>query len=143
MFLKTCCIKYILLICFVAYSGVGYQNGYRSEQGCCYGNHSSNQQGFCPIRTPSPTDSVHSVSPCDPEYENEYPGATELLVSNLDYNISPREWKHILLTTFHPHVKVGIIIYSLILNNLVRLVVRRIKKRLAVYPVICFYHTFT
>ena len=61
---------------------------------------------FYPIRTPSPTDSVRSVSPCDPEYELEYPGATELLVSNLDYNISPREWKHILLTTFHPHVKV-------------------------------------
>ena len=97
------------LICLfiTAYSGIGYQNGYRAEQGTCFGNHSNNQQGFCPIRSPSPTDSVRSVSPCDPEYELEYPGATELIVSNLDYNISPREWKHILLTTFHPHVKVS------------------------------------
>ncbi|KAL3876190.1 hypothetical protein ACJMK2_034060, partial [Sinanodonta woodiana] len=30
----------------------------------------------------------------------------ELFVSNLDYNISPGEWKNILQTTFSPHVKV-------------------------------------
>ena len=97
----------IVIDVFSAYNGTSYLNGYRSDQGTCncYG-YNGNHQGFCPIRSPSPTDSIRSISPCDPEYENEYPNATELLVSNLDYNISPREWKHILLTTFHPHVKV-------------------------------------
>ncbi|XP_041362324.1 meiosis regulator and mRNA stability factor 1-like isoform X2 [Gigantopelta aegis] len=32
--------------------------------------------------------------------------SVELVVSNLDYNISPKEWRKILFTTFHPHVKV-------------------------------------
>ncbi|XP_071106106.1 meiosis regulator and mRNA stability factor 1-like [Haliotis cracherodii] len=33
-------------------------------------------------------------------------GPVELVVTNLDYNISAKEWRKILFTTFHPHVKV-------------------------------------
>ncbi|XP_052266236.1 meiosis regulator and mRNA stability factor 1-like isoform X2 [Dreissena polymorpha] len=85
------------------------QNGY-------YDNYTNNCQsqtqvppyrGFQPIRSASPSESSQcsSMSPCDFNSE-EYPGAVDLLISNLDYNISPREWKHILTTNFHSHIKI-------------------------------------
>ncbi len=41
--------------------------------------------------------------PIDP---NSLP--TQLMVSNLDYNISAREWKKILYTEFQQHVQVTV-----------------------------------
>ncbi|XP_053388921.1 meiosis regulator and mRNA stability factor 1-like [Mercenaria mercenaria] len=73
-------------------------------------------RGFRPIRSASPSESSASSSPCDFNSE-EYPGSVDIVVSNLDYNISPREWKHILSTTFHPHIKILYIDVSLQPDN--------------------------
>ncbi|XP_060076534.1 meiosis regulator and mRNA stability factor 1-like [Ylistrum balloti] len=61
---------------------------------------------FQPIRSDSP--STAGSSPCDqdsPDWDSVV-GPVELLISNLDYNISAKEWRKILFTTFHPHVRV-------------------------------------
>lgn len=94
---------------FSAFPDNGYYN-YQSSQNAPYGNYGnanvSAYKGFRPIRSTSPSESsTASSSPC-PFNSEEYPGSVDLLISNLDYNISPREWKNILSTTFHPHVKV-------------------------------------
>lgn len=82
-----------------------YQNT-QNPSSYSYGNmNGPTNNRFRPIRSASPSESSASSSPCDFNSE-EYPGAVDLLISNLDYNISPREWKHILSTTFHPHIKV-------------------------------------
>lgn len=67
------------------------------------------QNTFRPIQTPSPLLSTESSSPCHLEASewDSLTGPVELLVSNLDYNISAKEWKKILFTTFHPHVTVS------------------------------------
>lgn len=66
---------------------------------------------FRPI-TPSPVPGACS-SPAmedeDLEWEG-FVGPVELLVSNLDYNISAKEWRKILFTTFHPHVRVCVLL---------------------------------
>ncbi|CAC5393561.1 LKAP [Mytilus coruscus] len=62
---------------------------------------------FRPI-TPSPVPGACSSPAMDDEdleWEG-FVGPVELLVSNLDYNISAKEWRKILFTTFHPHVRV-------------------------------------
>lgn len=64
---------------------------------------------FRPITTPPPVPGT--CSPAVEEEELEWDGIVgpvELLVSNLDYNISAKEWRKILFTTFHPHVRVSI-----------------------------------
>ena len=67
---------------------------------------------FCPITSPSPcpsSSSTGSSSTCEhlePADWDSISGPVELLVSNLDYNISAKEWRKILFTTFHPHVRV-------------------------------------
>ncbi|KAK3091075.1 hypothetical protein FSP39_016962 [Pinctada imbricata] len=64
---------------------------------------------FCPITSPSPCPSTSSSSSCEQMDSADWDsisGPVELLVSNLDYNISAKEWRKILFTTFHPHVRV-------------------------------------
>ncbi|XP_033736360.1 meiosis regulator and mRNA stability factor 1-like isoform X2 [Pecten maximus] len=82
-----------------------YQNTYKStshlaERSSPYAN------AFQPIRSDSP--STTGSSPCEqdtPDWDSVV-GPVELLISNLDYNISAKEWRKILFTTFHPHVRV-------------------------------------
>ncbi|OWF50825.1 meiosis arrest female protein 1 homolog isoform X2 [Mizuhopecten yessoensis] len=61
---------------------------------------------FQPIRSDSP--STTASSPCEQDSLDwdSLVGPVELLISNLDYNISAKEWRKILFTTFHPHVRV-------------------------------------
>ncbi|XP_060583297.1 meiosis regulator and mRNA stability factor 1-like isoform X2 [Ruditapes philippinarum] len=95
-----------------------YQNPQNPSPTYPYGNMNgpTTNNRFRPIRSASPSESSASSSPCDFNSE-EYPGAVDLLISNLDYNISPREWKHILSTTFHPHIKILYIDVSLQPDN--------------------------
>ncbi|XP_052765793.1 meiosis regulator and mRNA stability factor 1-like isoform X2 [Mya arenaria] len=82
------------------------QNGYYDNYRNSYQSQGPPQRGFQPIRSASPSESsLSSASPVDFNSE-EFPGAVDLLISNLDYNISPREWKHILTSNFHPHIKI-------------------------------------
>ncbi|XP_048760043.2 meiosis regulator and mRNA stability factor 1-like isoform X2 [Ostrea edulis] len=63
---------------------------------------------FQPILNPSPCPSSASSSSVEIEMGDwdSLTGPVELMVSNLDYNISAKEWRKILFTTFHPHVRV-------------------------------------
>ena len=70
-------------------------------------------QGSNLYRVPTPneigdpsTDFLH------PDFNPRLDGFVELVVSNLDYNIQPREWSKIIYATFHPHVKVHILTLS-------------------------------
>jgi len=90
-------------------SNNGYQsNGYQSNNG-----YFGNKTDFQPIRSASPSETSNSSSPLPMDFNSEeFPGAVDLFISNLDYNISPREWKHILMTNFNPHVKVSNTIFT-------------------------------
>nr|XP_022317028.1 meiosis regulator and mRNA stability factor 1-like [Crassostrea virginica] len=63
---------------------------------------------FQPITSPSPCPSSSSGSSIEVDQGDwdSLTGPVELMVSNLDYNISAKEWRKILFTTFHPHVRV-------------------------------------
>lgn len=98
----------------------GYQNeyvhpSYDNRNGENYGNYSSerdyNDKSGCtfqPITSPSPCPSSTSSSSLEIDQGDwdSLTGPVELMVSNLDYNISAKEWRKILFTTFHPHVRV-------------------------------------
>lgn len=43
---------------------------------------------------------------CSGKLSSENSGPVNLYVSNLDYNISSREWRKILASTFQPHIQV-------------------------------------
>ncbi|KAK6187453.1 hypothetical protein SNE40_005480 [Patella caerulea] len=98
---------------YPAYSPVptNYSNYHNSYNGPNYLQNSSPNRftanSFQPIRNGYMNGGSSfmngSVSPC--EYSN-IEGPVELVVSNLDYNISAKEWRKILFTTFHPQVKV-------------------------------------
>ncbi|XP_069125542.1 meiosis regulator and mRNA stability factor 1-like [Argopecten irradians] len=82
-----------------------YQNPYKSTNHLS-DRHSPYMNAFQPIRSDSP--STTGSSPCEqdmPDWDSVV-GPVELLISNLDYNISAKEWRKILFTTFHPHVRV-------------------------------------
>lgn len=98
----------------------GYQNEYmhptydhRNREN--YGNYPSDRDyndksgyTFQPITSPSPCPSSTSSSSIEIDQGDwdSLTGPVELMVSNLDYNISAKEWRKILFTTFHPHVRV-------------------------------------
>ncbi|XP_061175452.1 meiosis regulator and mRNA stability factor 1-like isoform X2 [Saccostrea echinata] len=101
------------------------QNGYPNESSMHpvydhrnrenYGNYESdrdfndrNVYTFQPITSPSPCPSSSSGSSVEIDQGDwdSLTGPVELMVSNLDYNISAKEWRKILFTTFHPHVRV-------------------------------------
>lgn len=80
----------------------------RVDEGPCMSRQSPVNM-FRPINEPSPTP-VACNSPDIDDEDLEWSGIVgpvELLVSNLDYNISAKEWRKILFTTFHPHVRVS------------------------------------
>ncbi|XP_064600287.1 meiosis regulator and mRNA stability factor 1-like isoform X2 [Liolophura sinensis] len=67
------------------------------------------ETGFQPIRYPTPPprpSSAPTVDNTSSSYYTDANGPVELAVSNLDYNITAKEWRKILFTTFHPQVKV-------------------------------------
>ncbi|KAL5019265.1 hypothetical protein ScPMuIL_004987 [Solemya velum] len=69
----------------------------------------SQPNAFRPIRSFSPMSELSSTPTQESESGEEMEdgqGPVELVVSNLDYNISAKEWRKIIFTTFHPHVKV-------------------------------------
>lgn len=73
----------------------------------------SQTHAFRPIRTFSPMSELSSSPTLESESGEEMEdgqGPVELVVSNLDYNISAKEWRKIIFTTFHPHVKVSIVL---------------------------------
>ncbi|GAB1598641.1 meiosis regulator and mRNA stability factor 1-like, partial [Argonauta hians] len=74
--------------CSQTVSGPNYKNTFRS-------NKTRVLNSFKPTSVPCPELETHSRS-----------GPCELLISNLDYNISPREWKEILHSTFRNAVAV-------------------------------------
>ena len=57
-------------------------------------------------RSPSPLLSAADLCSGTPDDYNPDNSAVELMVSNLDYNISAREWKKILYAEFQQHVQV-------------------------------------
>jgi hypothetical protein len=68
------------------------------------------QQYFQPIRTPpSPVLPPELRSGSDMDRTGDMDDDVELMVSNLDYNISAREWKKILFTEFQQQIQVMII----------------------------------
>ena len=80
----------------------------RVDEGPCMSRQSPVNM-FRPINEPSSVPGACNNPDMDDE-DHEWDGIVgpvELLVSNLDYNISAKEWRKILFTTFHPHVKVS------------------------------------
>ncbi|CAH1794385.1 unnamed protein product, partial [Owenia fusiformis] len=71
-------------------------NGYQRSNSC--------EALFQPIRANSPMSSSRASSESPQVVLEE--GMVDLMVSNLDYNISAREWKKILYTTFQQQVQV-------------------------------------
>ena len=74
-------------------------SGYSSD----YGSHHQGQHGdgpFEPIGNRSPLLSASELGGSGENMSMAGSGLCELVVSNLDYNISAREWKKILYTTF-------------------------------------------
>lgn len=86
----------------------GSASGFRSSPLFCYpGNEEFGTDIFQPIsRTPSPMLSMADLggSPGEDGFDSS---AIELMVSNLDYNISAREWKKILYAEFQQQIQVG------------------------------------
>ncbi|XP_005112252.1 meiosis regulator and mRNA stability factor 1 [Aplysia californica] len=58
-------------------------------------------------RVPTPNDMGDPAADFShPDFNPKLDPFVELVVSNLDYNIHPREWRKIIYATFHPHVKI-------------------------------------
>lgn len=65
------------------------------------------QHGSNLYRVPTPAEiGDPSTDYQHPEFNSGSDPYVELIVSNLDYNIQPREWRKIIYATFLPHVKV-------------------------------------
>lgn len=76
------------------------------------------KNNYC-VRTPTP-DSYDDEEEHDEDVEiyntyNSKNGPVDLYISNLDYNISSREWRKILATTFQPNIQVPIFFFTLCL----------------------------
>uniref|UniRef100_A0A2C9KRA0 HTH OST-type domain-containing protein n=1 Tax=Biomphalaria glabrata TaxID=6526 RepID=A0A2C9KRA0_BIOGL len=69
----------------------------------------SKQHGSNLYRVPTPDEiGEPSTDYINPEFNPDRDSYVELIVSNLDYNIQPREWRKIIYATFFPHVKIGV-----------------------------------
>jgi len=65
------------------------------------------RQGSTVYRVPTPQEMGDpEMDFMQPNFNPDTDRFTELLVSNLDYNIDPRDWSKIIYATFHPHVKI-------------------------------------
>ena len=83
-----------------------------------HGNFGYSEPGqFRPIRFESPHQASHDYRDDSEEVETEEP-MTELMVSNLDYNISAREWRKILYAEFHQHVQVHSNIFRALMSHI-------------------------
>ena len=66
------------------------------------------QRGSNIYRVPTPVEIGDPSSDYfHPDFRLAMDSYVELIVSNLDYNISPLDWRKVIFATFQPHVKVS------------------------------------
>ncbi|KAI8797405.1 meiosis arrest female protein 1 [Biomphalaria glabrata] len=100
----------------------------------------SKQHGSNLYRVPTPDEiGEPSTDYINPEFNPDRDSYVELIVSNLDYNIQPREWRKIIYATFFPHVKILSIHVRLQADNTSMAVVRLVSEQDARFAITQFH----
>ncbi|KAH9513099.1 Meiosis regulator and mRNA stability factor 1 [Bulinus truncatus] len=98
------------------------------------------QHGSNLYRVPTPDEiGEPSTDYLNPEFNPERDQFVELVVSNLDYNIHPREWRKIIYATFFPHVKILSIHVRLQADNTSMATVRLVSEQDARFAITQFH----
>ncbi|XP_059145129.1 meiosis regulator and mRNA stability factor 1-like isoform X3 [Physella acuta] len=98
------------------------------------------QYGSNLYRVPTPDEiGEPSTDYMNPEFNADRDTYVELIVSNLDYNIHPREWRKIIYATFLPHVKILSIQVRLQADNTSVATVRLVSEQDARFAIAQFH----